>query len=89
MTIEDDLENELASWTADANTAAAAASAIMTAVIAVLRRRFPFVLYAELELLLADVRRDAEDLLNSLITGTINLDDAVDIVAERFMGGEP
>lgn len=89
MTISDDVERALLSWAADERTAANAATTIMDAMVAVLRRRFPDVPRAELELLLADVRADAEDLLDLLITGTVALDTAAAVVTERFLGGEP
>jgi hypothetical protein len=73
---------------ADERTADTAAATIMDSAIAVLRRRFPEVPRAELELLLADVRAHAKDLLDLLITGTVALDTAAAVVTERFLGGE-
>jgi hypothetical protein len=88
MTVRDDLEMALTSWTTDGRVADTAADTIMDRVIAVLRRRFPNIPRAEFELLLAGERGHAENLLDSLITGTVSLDNAVDVVASRFFGDD-
>jgi hypothetical protein len=89
MTVYDDLEGALMSWATDASAASAVTETIFTSVIAALRRRFPDAGRAELELLLADARRDADDMLDSMITGTVPIDTAVDIIIKRFIGDEP
>jgi hypothetical protein len=50
----------------------------------VIRRRFPGTAVAEIELLLADVRRDAEEVLFDLLHDTITLGAVIDVVAQRF-----
>ena len=85
-TVRRDLENALASWSHDGREADAATGVIFASVIAVMRKRFPKITVAELELLLADTRNHTLELLDGLITDSIDLNDAINIVATRFFG---
>jgi len=85
MTFRQELENALASWAADCGEAYAATQTIFDGVIAALRRRFPAIKRHEIDLLLGDARRETEQLLDELITGSVDVGAVVDVCV-RFTG---
>jgi hypothetical protein len=87
MTIHDDIAGALESRAASGRVADKIIDAILDRVIAALRRRFPAVTRAEFELLLADARMRAEELLDARITDTVHIDTVLDLI-ERFFGGD-
>jgi hypothetical protein len=80
------LQNALETWILDGSEAFAVAETIVVGVIAVLRKRFPNLSVFELELLLADVRRDIENMLFGIVHNTVDRDAAVDVIVSRFFG---
>jgi hypothetical protein len=86
MTIRRELQNALESWTADVSEAFAIAATVIASVIAVLRKRFPGMAFSELELLLADVQHEIENIYFDLVHNTVDRDAVVDIIATRFFG---
>jgi hypothetical protein len=59
---------------------------LFASVAATIRRQFPDLTGAAVELLLADPRRDAEEDLFRLLHNTIELSTPVDLMAGRFLG---
>ena len=86
MTVRTDIESALESWASDGSEGLALAEHMFTDITAAIRRRFPDTTLGEAELLLADIRRDAESDLFALTCNTIDRDAAVDIVVQRFFG---
>ncbi len=84
MTLRHELKRALASYAAEGHTAEGATRTIFEGVIAVLRRRFPYIDRAEFDLLLAEVRIHTEDLLDALVTSTVALDAAVEVTMAEF-----
>jgi hypothetical protein len=85
VTIRTDVDNALRSQTVDGREADDLTDEIFTALIAVLRKNFGIPL-ADLELMLADVRRDTENKLFGAVHNTIDCDTAVDVIVSRFFG---
>jgi hypothetical protein len=86
MTIRRDLDGALRSWAVGDWEAYEVVGEIIDAAITALRKRLPELTRGDLDLLLADTRRDAERTVCALISGTVHVDTAVNIVASRFFG---
>jgi hypothetical protein len=84
MTIRDDLASALMSSASDGREADTATKMIFDGVAAALLRRFPGLNRDDIDFALADVQGRTNDLLDQLITGAINLDAAIDVIATRF-----
>jgi hypothetical protein len=86
MSVREDLEGALATRAASEYVAGSVVHAIFNNLLKTLRVRFPDVTHDELDLLLADDRRTTEEILDEMITGTVYVDEAVDVIAQRFFG---
>jgi hypothetical protein len=86
MTVHDDVEAALAGWAGNAGDADDVTNKLFDDVIVILRRRFPDVSRNEFCLLLADVRRDVGTVIDAFVTGSVDIRDAADVVATRFLG---
>jgi hypothetical protein len=85
MSIRTDLEAALGSWASDGHEALLVADKIFAQVRALLHRHLGRSFF-EVDLLLADLRRDTHQELFDLVHNTVDRDTVVDIVAQRFFG---
>jgi hypothetical protein len=85
MNIRRDLEAALDSWASDGHEALLVADKILAYVRALLHQHLGRS-FSEIDLLLADLRRDARKELFDLTRNTVDRDTVIDIVAQRFFG---
>jgi hypothetical protein len=71
--------DQLASWSADPGEAHTAGRETFDAVISTLLRFYPDVGRLRFELMLADARRDAEELFDGLLTDSVARTDAINV----------
>jgi len=88
MTIRTDLQSVLETRISDGSEAYAIVEEAFADIIAIIRKRYPDLTFAAAELMLADAKRDAEDLLFGQLRGTVDAGEVIDVVVQRFLGGE-
>lgn len=86
MTVRTELMNALDSWTSDGSEAVAVTDKIFTRARTILHEHLGNKSLHEVDLLLADLKRDTHDELHDLLCNTVDRDEAVDLVVRRYFG---
>ena len=86
MTVRAELMNALDSWTSDGSEALAVIDKIFARTRIILHEHIGNKSLHEIDLLLADVKRDTREELHDLLVNTVDRNEAVDLVVRRFFG---
>lgn len=86
MSIRIELQAALDSWTSDGSEAFEIVEKIFARIRALLHAHLKNKSFDDVDLLIADLRRDTHEDLSDLIRNTVDRDAVVDIVASRFFG---
>ena len=86
MTVRAELMTALDSWTSDGSEAFVATDKIFARVRIILHENLSNKSLHEIDLLLADLKRDTREELHNLLRNTLDRDEAIDLVVRRFFG---